>query len=113
MTNSDSSSSPNASSTATRLNLDGNLTIYEAPAGKDSLMAALAGCQTLELDLSRVGEIDSAGFQLLVLAKQEAARQGKTLNLVAHSAAVREVLDFFNMVGFFGDPLLIPAEHRA
>ncbi|MEW5788911.1 MAG: STAS domain-containing protein [Pseudomonadota bacterium] len=96
----------------TRLNLDGNLTIYEAPAGKDSLMAALAGCQTLELDLARVAEIDSAGFQLLVLAKQEAARQGKTLNLVAHSPAVGEVLDFFNMVGYFGDPLLIPAERR-
>jgi anti-anti-sigma factor len=100
----------------TRLKLDGNLTIYEAPAGKDQLLAALAALadsQTLELDLAQVGEIDSAGFQLLVLAKQEAARQGKTLRLVAHSAAVREVLDFFNMVGYFGDPLLIPAEHRA
>lgn len=97
----------------TRLSLDGNLTIYEAPSGKDSLMTALAGCRTLELDLSRVGEIDSAGFQLLVLVKQEAARQDKTLNLVAHSPAVGEVLDFFNMVGFFGDPLLIPAERGA
>ncbi len=100
----------------TRLNLDGNLTIYEAPAGKESLMAALAALapsQTLELDLARVAEIDSAGFQLLVLAKQEAARQGKTLNLVAHSPAVGEVLDFFNMVGYFGDPLLIPAQRRA
>jgi anti-sigma B factor antagonist len=95
----------------TRLFLDGDLTIYEAPAGKDRLLNALAGCQVLELDLSQVGEIDTAGFQLLVLAKREAARQGKTLSLVAHSAAVREVLDFLNMVGFFGDPLLIPAEH--
>lgn len=97
----------------TRLSPDGNLTIYEAPSGKDSLMAALAGCQTLELDLSRVAEMDSAGFQLLVLAKQEAGRLGKHLRLVAHSAAVREVLMFYDMVGFFGDPLLIPAEQPA
>ncbi len=96
-----------------RLNLDGNLTIYEAPAGKDALMAALGGCQTLELDLAQVAEMDTSGFQLLVLAKQEAGRLGKHLRLVAHSAAVREVLMFYDMVGFFGDPLLIPAEQPA
>ena len=98
---------------ARRLYLDGNLTIYEAPAIKDSLVAALNESAALELDLSQVGEIDTAGFQLLVMAKREAGRQGKTLSLVAHSAAVREVLDFFNMVGFFGDPLLIPAGQPA
>ena len=98
---------------ARRLYLDGNLTIYEAPAVKERLVTALSESQTLELDLSQVSEIDTAGFQLLVMAKREAARQGKTLGLVAHSAAVREVLDFFNMVGFFGDPLLIPAGQPA
>lgn len=98
---------------ARRLYLDGNLTIYEAPAVKERLVTALGESQTLELDLSQVSEIDTAGFQLLVMAKREAARQGKTLGLVAHSAAVREVLDFFNMVGFFGDPLLIPAGQPA
>jgi anti-sigma B factor antagonist len=95
----------------TRLSLEGNLTIYDAPAVKERLLNALADCQVLELDLSQVGEIDTAGFQLLILSKHEAILQGKTLNLVAHSAAVREVLDFLNMVGFFGDPLLIPASH--
>jgi anti-anti-sigma factor len=97
----------------TRLYLDGNLTIYEASAHKDRLISALADCQILELDLSEVAEMDSSGFQLLVLAKQEAGRLGKHLRLVAHSAAVREVLMFFDMVGFFGDPLLIPAEQPA
>lgn len=97
----------------TRLFLEGNITIYEAPSIKDRLLSALADCRVLELDLSQVGEIDTAGFQLLVLAKREATYQGKTLNLVAHSVAVREVLDFLNMVGFFGDPLLIPAGQRA
>lgn len=97
----------------TRLYLDGNLTIYEAFAQKDRLVSALADCQVLELDLAQVAEMDTSGFQLLVLAKQEAGRLGKHLRLVAHSAAVREVLMFFDMVGFFGDPLLIPAEQPA
>jgi len=97
----------------TRLYLDGNMTIYEASAQKDRLVSALADCQVLELDLAQVAEMDTSGFQLLVLAKQEAGRLGKHLRLVAHSAAVREVLMFFDMVGFFGDPLLIPAEQPA
>lgn len=95
-----------------RLSLTGSLTIYEAAAAKDTLLGALAECQALELDLSQVEEMDSAGFQLLVLAKQEAARLDRRLNLVAHSACVREVLMFFDMVGFFGDPLLIPARQN-
>lgn len=82
-------------------------------AQKDRLVSALADCQVLELDLAQVAEMDTSGFQLLVLAKQEAGRLDKHLRLVAHSAAVREVLMFFDMVGFFGDPLLIPAEQPA
>lgn len=97
----------------TRLFLEGSLNIYEAASVKERLLSALAECEVLELDLSQVGEIDTSGFQLLILAKREASFQGKSLNLVAHSAAVREVMDFFNMVGFFGDPLLIPAGHAA
>ena len=63
----------------------------------------------LEIDLSAVGEIDTAGFQLLVLVKREAQRLGKQAHIVAHSEAVRELLDFYNMAAEFGDPLLIPA----
>ena len=96
-----------------RLYLVNNLTIYEAPQTKEQLLNALAQCQVLELDLAQVQEIDSAGFQLLVLAKREASSLGKSLKLVSHSPAVREVLDFFNMVSYFGDPLLIPAERPA
>jgi len=92
-----------------RVGVDGNLTIYEAVPRKLALLSALADCRELELDLSRVGEVDSAGLQLLVLVKQEASRQGKRLALVAHSAAVREILVFLDLAGFFGDPLLIPA----
>ncbi len=96
-----------------RLELDDDLTIYNALPLKDRLLAALANAQELELDLSQVSEIDTSGFQLLVLTKREAQRQAKTLRLVAHSAAVREVLDLYNMVGYFGDPLLIPAKESA
>lgn len=93
-----------------RLSIAGDMTIYHAAAHKQQLVDALAGAaDTLEIDLSEVGEIDTAGFQLLMLAKREARLLGKQALIVAHSQAVREVVDFFNVAAEFGDPMLIPA----
>lgn len=92
-----------------RLSLEENLTIYNAALMKDQLLEALQTCDELELDLSHVAEIDSAGFQLLVMIKRESVRQHKPIRLVEHSAAVRRVLDLYNMAGYFGDPMHIPA----
>jgi anti-anti-sigma factor len=96
---------------AVRLILDGPMTIYNAGEIKAQLMNALATAKILELDLSHVGEMDTAGFQLLVMAKRESQRAGHTLRIVAHSQPVRDVIDFYNMDAFFGDPIVIPAEH--
>lgn len=96
-----------------RLTLEGDMTIYYAADLKTQLLAALEAAQDLELDLSQVGEIDTSGCQLLILAKREANRHQKSLRLVAHSAPVREALDFLNVVAYFGDPLVIPASDGA
>lgn len=97
-----------------RLAIDADLTIYNALDLKRQLLDAVRAPQTLELDLGQVGEMDTAGFQLLILAKRESQRLGHELRLVAHSPAVREVIEFYNMVAYFGDPLVIPAaEHNS
>ncbi|OHC68523.1 MAG: anti-sigma B factor antagonist [Rhodocyclales bacterium GWA2_65_20] len=95
-----------------RLTLEADLTIYNAIDAKHQLLDAVHSLKTLELDLSQVGEMDTAGFQLLVLAKRESQKLGRTLRIVAHSPAVLEVLEFYNMVAFFGDPVVIPAAAR-
>ena len=95
-----------------RLNWVDNLTIYHAQEHKERLLAALDAGSGLELDLSQVGEIDTAGLQLLILAKQEAARKEKSMAIVAHSPAVRETLDFCNLTAFFGDPVVITAHEQ-
>lgn len=94
---------------ALRLTFEENLTIYHAMQNKEQLLAALEGCDELELDLSQVGEIDTTGAQLLIMAKREATRQHKSLRVIGHSPAVLEVLDFYNVAAYFGDPLHIPA----
>jgi anti-sigma B factor antagonist len=96
-----------------RLVLENDLTIYNAPEHKRALLEALDQAKVVELDLARVGEIDSAGLQVLILAKRESLAQGKNLRIVAHSTAVSELLDFFNMASYFGDPLVISARDNA
>lgn len=101
------------SSKARRLPVEGELTIYRAAALKEQLLAPLREHQEVELDLSGVSEIDSAGLQLLLLAKREATRCGCQLRLATHSAAVVELLELYNLTGYFGDPLVIPATAAA
>ena len=91
------------------LTLTEDLTIYHALEQKSALLNALADTDDLELDLMHVGEIDTAGLQLLILLKKEAQRAGKTISIVAHSQSVRAVIDFCNLAAKLGDPLIIPA----
>ncbi len=92
--------------------LEGELTIYTAAELKAALLPRLAECDELELDLAGVGEMDSAGLQLLLVLKREAAAAGRRLRLAHHSQAVVEVLELLNMQGHFGDPVVIPADWK-
>ena len=92
---------------AQRLSLDGDMTIYGAVALKAKLLDALKGASQLEVDLARVGEVDTAGVQLLLLLKREAQKSRKALRLVGHSPATLDALDLFNLGAHFGDPVVI------
>uniref|UniRef100_UPI00051C7B7F STAS domain-containing protein n=1 Tax=Aeromonas finlandensis TaxID=1543375 RepID=UPI00051C7B7F len=59
-----------------------------------------------------VSEIDSAGLQLLLVAKKTALQQGSSLALVWHSNAVLELLELCQLSAFFGDPTLITHGER-
>ena len=92
-----------------RLTVTEDLTIYHALDQKSTQLDALATSDELELDLLPVSEMDTAGLQLLILLKKEAQRSGKRVSIVAHSQAVRAVIDFCNLATELGDPLVIPA----
>ena len=93
--------------------IDEDMTIYNAASQKRMLLDALSGCAELDLDLSQVGEMDTAGFQVLLLGKREALKANKAVRLTAHSKAVTELLDLYNMASYFGDPMVIPAQENA
>ncbi len=90
-----------------KLTLEGELTIYSAAETKTQLLAFLDSANELEINLAEVSEIDTAGLQLLILAKQEARRSGKKLHFSLHSPAVIQLLELANLAAFFDDPLVL------
>lgn len=94
----------------TQVSLSEDFSIYSAAQNKEDLLGRLELSQGLELDLSQIEEMDSAGLQVLMLLKREADARGKPLQLVNHSRAVVEVFELLDLAGYFGDPLVIPAE---
>lgn len=94
------------------LNIQGEMTIYTAAGQKNELLAFIESGSALEINLSQVSELDTAGTQILILAKQEAARAQKNLRFVMHSDAVLDVLELANLTTAFGDPLFISGDQE-
>ncbi len=86
----------------------GDMTVAHAAALKEAFLAALpASAGSVELDLSAVSDCDSAGFQLLVLVRQECERRGVAFRLAELSAPVHDVVAFYRFEAFFGIPVVI------
>lgn len=86
-----------------RAHVRGEMTIYNASALKDKLVGILDDRRSLEIDLSEVTEIDSAGIQLLMLARKECERRGRVLSLRARSDAVTETFRLLGLAACFDD----------
>lgn len=89
--------------------IEGEFSIYRAAELKPVILQAVEASPVLEIDLSGVAEFDTAGVQLLLLAKRVAADKGHELRLVRHSAAVVDVLQLLDLAAHFGDPLVVAA----
>lgn len=91
-----------------RAHIDGEMTIYNAMELKEKLLPLLSDKRELELNLSNVTEIDSAGVQLLMLARKERVNREQKLNLTEHSSAVLDVFELMDLVTYFNDPVVLP-----
>ena len=105
-------SAETSSDNVARLAIDGELTIYRAADLKVQILQALRQTPVLEVDLSGVTELDTAGLQVLMVAKQAALADHRELRLVAHSHAVLEIFDMLDLGAYFGDALLISTAHH-
>lgn len=89
-----------------RVSLTGELTIYSAGEIKAGLADAMSSADDIELDLCGITEIDTAGLQLMLIAKRH---PGKQIRFVNHPPCVLRLIDLANLGSVFGDPLFIPA----
>jgi len=61
----------------------------------------------IDIDLQNITEIDTAGVQVLLAIKREAAATGKYLSMAMHSEPVVEVFELMNIAHEFGDPIVL------
>lgn len=80
------------------IKLDEECTIYQAAQLRQQLADALIASDSLTVDLSAVGEMDSSAAQVLLWLNSEAARLQKTLALVQLSAAACELLTMLGLL---------------
>jgi len=89
------------------LTLEDELTIFTAAELKPQLLNFLNAENELEIDLSKIVEMDTAGLQLLILIKREANKAGKKLHFIFHSKTVLEILELTNLTASFGDQVVL------
>lgn len=86
------------------MKIEGELTIYSAGEVaneiRSNLIEPLALAKDIEIDLSQVSEMDSAGLQILLMSKLTANRHGAQLKFVNASQPVQEVLSLSNTHSF-------------
>ena len=78
-----------------RITADGPLTIYTVGELKAAFLDAIPLDGAVELDLSAVSEIDTAGLQLVLASRKRASENGSTLRITKASRAVDELLELF------------------
>jgi anti-anti-sigma regulatory factor len=91
------------------LRIEGELTIFRALELQPIMLSTPL---VDEIDLSGVTELDTAGVQLLMLAKKTALARGCDIKLINHSPSVLDVFELLNVAGYFGDPLLMAAHAK-
>ncbi|HWK51540.1 MAG TPA: STAS domain-containing protein [Steroidobacter sp.] len=80
------------------LRVDGEMTIYRANEVAQTLFAAVrAHAGDVSLDMSDVTEFDTAGLQLVLMARRMAESNGHRLDVVQPSECVIDVLKLCNV----------------
>lgn len=73
----------------------GELTINSAQKFKTCLIENLSDFTELEIDLSEIKKIDTAGFQILVLARKEVEREDKIFRILNPAAGVERIFNLY------------------
>lgn len=93
--------------------LQGELTIYQAQQFSEQLIPLLECREPIVLDLSDVSDIDTSCAQVLMVARRARLSHGKGFALVNHSQPVIDAFETLGLVSWFGDPVVLKVESPA
>ena len=89
---------------STGIKVKGNCVITELlPLQKTMLELIESERSSLEIDLSDIEAIDTAGVQLLAVCRNNALEKGKTFRITAESETVRKALKITGLESLFED----------
>jgi anti-anti-sigma factor len=80
-----------------RLQIEGDMTIYQAAEMMEKFLPCWRDYREFELNLSGVGEMDSAGIQLLLVFDRKSEGSGRKACLLDPPEAVSEVLNIYRL----------------
>ena len=80
-----------------RVRIEGEMTIYKAAEIMDKFIPFWREYNQFELDLAGVGEIDTAGVQLLLMFARKSEASKNAMPLLATSEPVSEVLNIYRL----------------
>jgi len=95
-----------------QVSIKGEMTIYSAAEIKAPLLEAIQAAPEVEVDLSQVEALDTAGLQLLMLLKKHPP-QGAHVAFINHSQVVIDVIELMNLAATFNDPLVLSGQSQA
>ena len=81
-----------------RVAIDDELTIVTASSYRETLLSALRDASDVRVELSGISDLDTAGLQVLLLMRDEAARRHVPVEFTSPSGAVAEVLALTGVV---------------
>ncbi|MBA4068768.1 MAG: anti-sigma factor antagonist [Acinetobacter sp.] len=90
-----------------KLAIEGEMTIFVAAEFLSAIQEPVQKNLNMEIDLSQVTEIDSAGLQLMIFVKKKSVLHAFDLHFVNHSKPVQEILELTDLGSFFGDPIVL------
>lgn len=80
------------------LRIAGDMTIYSAASIRDELFVLMPDCAgNIELNLSEVVALDTAGLQIILMMRRFAQARGAIFQVTQPSAAVLEVIELCGM----------------
>ena len=81
-----------------RIQIDGDLTIYEVGEYQETLKQAFLPDKPVELDLGEVEEIDTSGLQLVAVLCKQARQNGADVRFTAMSSEADEAVNHYRLL---------------